>query len=99
MTTIVITDKRAILVKSDYVALAEWSTWKVKDPDTGEKIDKSGWTEYKWPGTVERCIEALTRELVSDLNLTLTMKEFKEKWNEMLELIYKRIHEGKEAAV
>ena len=72
MTTIKITDERAILVKDNTVALAQWQKNIDKD-----KNEKWSWAEYRWPSNMERAIELLAQEFVSDMQLTVSMKEFK----------------------
>lgn len=75
MTTIKITDKRAIVVHDNSVALAEWKkSIKGKGDD---KVETWGWSEYRWPSSVGRAVDHLAQEFVSDMQLVVSMREFK----------------------
>ena len=92
MTTIKITDKRAIIVHGNSTALAEWKTTKTKIKGTDEYVEKSGWYEYLWPSTMENAVNKLAQEFVSDLNLVLTMQEFKEQYQGFVEQLKEAIN-------
>lgn len=87
MTTIKITENRAILVKDNTVALAKWHISKVKIKGTYEYEIKQGWVEYRWPANMDRAVATLAQEFVSDMELIVSMKEFKETYQEVINTI------------
>jgi hypothetical protein len=93
MTTIKINESRAIQVDKNSFSLAEYVL--VKDKKKG---DYYAWSQYAWPSTMENCINRLAQEMVAGLCVEISMSEFKEKWDEFLELIYKAIDGHKEKA-
>jgi len=77
------------MVYDRHFALAKWE----RKQRTKTKEFYMGWTEYMWPSSMESCIRWLVQEFVARSNLVVSMKEFKEKWDEYLQLIYKKIDE------
>lgn len=92
MTTIKITDDRAILVYDSTFALAVWKTTKVKNAETGEYDTKAAWAEYKWCSSMDRAVDLLAQEIIADMELTVTMKEFKLHFQNAVKLIKDKIN-------
>jgi hypothetical protein len=87
MTTIVITKKRAIQVTDDGYILAKWN------PTINKKAEEPvGWSGYKYPSTIERCVDVLIREFISDLDLTISLQEFRGLYEDMLHQIKAKIN-------
>ena len=87
MTIIKINATRAIIVNDATYALAKWEKRTRTLPDKSKEVYHD-WGEYMWPSSLDSAIDMLAQEFVSNLNITVSMAEFKEKWNEMLNLIY-----------
>lgn len=92
MTTIKITDERAIIINDNSIALAKWATRKTKDKATGKYNVENFWSEYLWPSNIDRAVEHLVQEFVSDMELTMTMKEFKVHYEGFIEHIKSTIN-------
>ena len=88
--TIKITDTRAIVVNDTNYALAKWKN---------KKMSKNGpdnwvWSEYMWCTTMDNAIRRLAQELLSDMDQTVTMTEFKAYFQDAFEQIKKAIDEA-----
>jgi len=94
MLTIPITEKIAIQVGENEFAVAKRATLKKKDhPDT--KV----WQSYLYPSSMDRAIKLVTQKLIAEDNREITMDQFNKNWDQLLELIYKKIDGAKEGKV
>jgi hypothetical protein len=88
MTIIKITNNRAIVVHDTSFALAKWS--QKQDKNKKKYYD---WTEYCWPSTMERAVDKLAQTLISQLNIEVSLFEFRAKWVEFVEQIKAKLDE------
>lgn len=88
--TIKITKSRAINVHKNFVALAAW----VQNTHKDTKVEKPYiWSEYSWPSSMDRAINLLAQELLSDMDQTVNMTEFKSFFGDALNQIKTKINE------
>lgn len=83
-----ITEKRAIIINDNSYALAKLSTRKDKGKERQEY-----WSEYMWPMTLERAINKLVQEFMSDIDMTVSLKEFNAHFERAVEQIKDTIND------
>lgn len=91
MTIIKVTSVRAIIVEDSHFALARW-TKKFRTLPDKTKEEYYDWEQYKWTNSMERAVNLLTQELISQRDTTMTMKQFLEAWGVYVDDIKQTIY-------